>query len=484
MTFEQTIARYIDRHGLLRHDGLCLVALSGGADSVALLRVLLALGYRVEAMHCNFHLRGDESERDEQFCVGLCAALGVGLHRAHFDTTAYAALHGVSIEMAARELRYRYFDQLRRDLGAEAVCVAHHRDDQLETVLLNLVRGTGLAGLQGMHPRNGHVVRPLLGVARAEVEAYLRGLGQAYVTDSTNLTPDVQRNRLRLGVIPQLEALNPAVRDNVCRMAENLGEAAKVVAAAMADAVRAIRTADGGYDLVALGRQPSPSYVLWHIVGPHGFRRAQMLEMLAHHGGGAQWASPSCVALIDRARLYIYNRCAWEQPLPTLRMPEAGTYVYALPAIDALGDPAEPSAAAAPACAAPLSPPSSAAATPAACAASRREARFRVSLRAADVNFAIDRSPLVAQLDAALVAFPLTVRPVRGGDRFMPFGMRGTKLVADFLADRKLPPLARHLQLAVCAADGTIVWLVGQRIDHRFALRPGHTRRVLRIEMG
>ena len=147
------VETYIKKEGLLSREGLHIVALSGGADSVALLRVLLAAGYRIEAAHCNFHLRGDESDRDEQFVKNLCQQNDVPIHLIHFDTAEYASLHQVSIEMAARELRYRYFDQLRQDIGAETVCVAHHRDDAVETFLMNLLRGAGIHGLTGIRPR-------------------------------------------------------------------------------------------------------------------------------------------------------------------------------------------------------------------------------------------------------------------------------------------------------------------------------------------
>ena len=228
------VERYIEKHKLLNPNELYLVALSGGADSVALLLLLKNAHFNVHAAHCNFHLRGDESDRDEAFCVELCQRLGVELHRAHFDTREYAELHKVSIEMAARELRYKWFEQLRQDIGAAGICVAHHRDDSVETVLLNLVSGTGLRGLTGIQPRNGHILRPLLCVSRAEIEAFLAEKGQKYVTDSTNLEADVQRNIVRLEVLPLLRKLNPAVAENIQRTAENLAEAQLVLNVAIA----------------------------------------------------------------------------------------------------------------------------------------------------------------------------------------------------------------------------------------------------------
>ena len=238
---------YIKKYKLLKYSDLYFVALSGGADSVALLLLLKEHGFNVHAAHCNFRLRGAESDRDEAFCVELCRGLGVELHRVHFDTRAYADLHKVSIEMAARELRYGWFAQLCKDLGAAGVCVAHHRDDSVETVLLNLVRGTGLRGLTGIKPLTSHgdrpslsqtshgvcppvrLVRPLLCVSRAEIEAFLAERGQKYVTDSTNLEADVLRNKIRLQVLPMLRELNPAVSENIQRTAENLAEAQEVL---------------------------------------------------------------------------------------------------------------------------------------------------------------------------------------------------------------------------------------------------------------
>lgn len=452
----------------MRHDGFYIVALSGGADSVALLHVLKSLGYRVSAVHCNFHLRGEESVRDENFCVSLCAEMQVTLHRAHFDTKSYAELHGVSIEMAARTLRYRYFEQLRHDVGADGICVAHHRDDQVETVLLNLVRGTGLSGLRGMYPRNGYVLRPMLGVARAEVLDYLRELGQPYVTDSTNLVADVQRNRLRLDIIPQLEELNPAVKDNILRMTENLAEVEKLVGAATAEATMSVRLADGSIGLDRLARQPSPLYLLWSMLSPYGFKRSQVVEMVSGARSGAQWSSVSHVAHVDRARLYILNRKACEQPLPVLRVPETGTYVYAMPVFGegkaTLGD-------------------GDTALREKVSASVSDELKFRFATHTIGPDFQICKSATAATLDAAKVRFPLTLRPVQEGDRFVPFGMKGTKLVSDFLADAKLPLPQRLRQLVLCDADGSIVWLVGQRIDARYGIRFGESRKALMVEM-
>ena len=209
------VEAFIKKERLIIWEGLHLVALSGGADSVALLLVLKQLGCHIEAVHCNFHLRGEESDRDESFVKNLCSEQDIKLHLIHFDTNEYAAVHQVSIEMAARELRYRYFEQLRQDIGAETICVAHHRNDAVETLLMNLMRGAGIHGLTGIHPKNGAIVRPLLCVSRDEIEDYLHARGQAYVTDSTNLQPDVLRNKIRLQLLPLVEEIYAGATENI-----------------------------------------------------------------------------------------------------------------------------------------------------------------------------------------------------------------------------------------------------------------------------
>ena len=208
-----TVQAYIAQHQLLRPAAPVIVGLSGGADSVALLHILTRLGYPCVAAHCNFHLRNDESDADADFAQQTAEALGLPFRRIDFDTADYAHQNGVSTEMAARTLRYEWFETLRRELGAEAIAVAHHRDDNVETVLLNLIRGTGLSGLCGMRPRNGHIVRPLLSVDRHQIVRWLADRHLPFCTDSSNASDVYRRNFVRLRLLPLMEQLNPSVRD-------------------------------------------------------------------------------------------------------------------------------------------------------------------------------------------------------------------------------------------------------------------------------
>lgn len=404
---------YADKQRLIEPDKSYIVALSGGADSVALLLLLREYGCRIHAAHCNFHLRGAEADRDEQFCEDLCRRLGVPLHRAHFDTQTYAELHKVSIEMAARELRYRWFEQLRADLGADGICVGHHRDDSVETVLLNLVRGTGLRGLTGIRPRNGYILRPLLCVSKEDIEQYLREKKQPYVTDSTNLEADVQRNKVRLQLLPLLRTLNPAVDDNIQRTAEHLTEA-QAVLDGMAESLRN----RNALELSELERYGSGEYMAYEWLRGYGFNGAQVQQALAAETGRVFTSATGFDLLRDRDRLLVEPSL---KPLKPLVIPEEGVYV--------MGD----------------------------------EGRLTVRREAAWVSKSAD----CATVDARKVRFPLTVRRVEEGDAMHPYGMKGRKLLSDLMTDRKMTAFEKRRQLVVADATGTIVWLVGLRTDER-----------------
>ena len=414
---------------ILSKQGRYLVALSGGADSVALLLLMLDGGYRVEAVHCNFHLRGSESDRDEQFVVKLCERLGVELHRVHFDTRTYAALHRQSIETAARNLRYAYFERLRHDIGADAIVVAHHRDDNAETVMMNLVRGTGINGMCGIRPVNGRILRPLLGVSRRDIEAFLSRRGQDYVTDSTNLEHDATRNKFRLEVIPLLSTINPSVVKAIDTTSRHLREAAKMVSWAVEKMIGEVVThEEDNIDAVNVERllsTPAPEYLLNEICSRYGFTPQQTEVVFRMMKGGTKGRTISSATheiAAEPSRLLIGR--ANDRPKP-LSVPMEGLYAY--------GD-----------------------------------RHLRVSLsRFSPSADAVSKSPSVATLDASAVTFPLLLRPWREGDRFHPFGMKGTKLVSDYLTDRKKNYFQRRDQLVVEDASGEIVWLVGERISEK-----------------
>ena len=434
------VSDYIKKHKLLNTNDLYIVGLSGGIDSVALLLLLKEGGFNVHAAHCNFLLRGAESDRDEAFCVSLCQQLGVELHRAHFYTRTYAENHHVSIEMAARELRYKWFEQLREDIGAAGICVAHHRDDSVETVLLNLVRGTGLRGLTGIQPRNGSILRPLLCVSRAEIEAFLSERRQKYVTDSTNLETDVLRNKVRLQVLPLLRELNPAVSENIQRTAENLVEAQEVL-----DAILTNYNSSNVLELSELDKYCSSEYVVFEWLKNYGFNGSQVRQILNADSGGIVSSASGYDVLKDRARLIVEktdvtfqaHRNVISMSSKRIVVPEEGTYIL--------------------------------------------DENSKVKVRKCAVY--VSKDPYVATLDADKVAFPLTVRRVEEGDWMVPYGMKGRKLLSDLMTGLKMNVFEKRRQLVVVDSQGIIVWAVGLRTDHRVAVGE-QTKNVLEISFG
>ena len=441
------VKRFIASEHLLRVDALYLVALSGGADSVALLLCLKELGYRVEAVHCNFHLRGEESLRDEQFCEDLCQRENIPLHKVHFDTQAYADLHKVSIEMAARELRYRYFFQLKEALSADGVCVGHHKEDSVETILINLVRGTGLSGLMGIRPRNNDVIRPLLCVTRQEIEDYLQKYAVSFVIDSTNLVDDVVRNKIRLNILSQLSEINPSVTDAILTTANHLSEVDAIVQESLKSALGKAISFVGSASQVSLSNLmnepfqidlsfvrafPSPSYFLFHVLKPLGFSSSQIAEMVSHLDGqiGQLWYSATHELTHDRGFFMVLPR---EEAEPReLVIPETGRYVYD----------------------------------------EHLSLRLTQRVLTPSSNVSYSKNPMIVDLDAASIRFPLTLRRVAEGDRFTPLGMRGTQLVSDFLTNLKRNRFEKRNQLVLFDATGTILWVLGLRINDCFKLIP------------
>ena len=427
------VADFVTKHGLLSPEGIHLVALSGGADSVALLLVLKQLDYRIEAVHCNFHLRGEESNRDEAFVKSLCQQQDIPIHLIHFDTKEYASTHQVSTEMAARQLRYQYFEQLRQDIGAETICIAHHRDDAVETLLMNLMRGAGIHGLTGIHPKNGAVVRPLLGVTRQDIEDYLHHQDQSYVTDSTNLQPDVLRTKIRLQLLPLFERIYPGSMGNIARSAHYLSESEKVYHAEISREIaqwQAIDATRYTINSAQLTSAPSPLSLLYELLTPLGFNRTQIERILTSLEGesGRVFTSSTHTLVIDRHSIIVEPI---REPMKPLIIPEPDLY--------------------------------------------RLDETAKIRVEQLNKETGISRDPQIATLDASKVRFPLTLRPVQEGDRFQPFGMKGQKLVSDFLTDLKQNILEKRRQLVVTDASGTIVWLVGLRIADPFRITDATT---------
>ena len=429
------VQQFIEKHRLLNSRDKVLVALSGGADSVALLVALRKLGNECEAVHCNFHLRGTESDRDEQFVTELCKRLEVKLHTVHFDTTGYASKNGISIEMAARELRYAVFEEKRISTGAACIAVAHHRDDSAETLLLNLVRGTGIKGLRGIQPKNGYIIRPLLCVGREDIIEYLEWRGEGFVTDSTNLTAEYTRNKIRLEVIPKLKEINPSILESLDATAQRLSDAERVYRRAIEEAI--VRVKEGNVIYIdRLKTEVAPATLLHEILSPLGFNSSQITDITASLDGnsGKRFSCGEWLIVKDRNMLVITEKSSKEdieEYLPTEGCISTSTGILSI-----------------------------------------TEKQF-------DGN--IPKDPCIAYLDIDKLKQPLMLRNTQKGDRFSPFGMRGTKLVSDYLTDRKRSIMEKQRQLVVTDAEGDIVWLVGERPAAPFCISK-NTKRILCLE--
>ncbi len=293
---------FIESRQLLQRDRLYIVALSGGSDSVALLCMMRELGYCIVAAHCNFQLRGEEAYNDERFCETLCAQFNIPFHRIHFDTQTYSQLHHVSIEMAARELRYQYFENLREDVAAEGILVGHHQDDSVETILMNLIRGTGIDGLLGIQAKKGRIIRPLLCLTQNEIYDYLRAKRQAYVLDQSNLIDDVVRNRIRLNIIPLLQEINSSASQNIMATSKRLSQVSELFHQAILQNIEAVtkeKTDDATLlDLEQLQHLTAQEYTLFYLLRNFNFSSETIAQISSHlHAPtGKRWLSKTHVA--------------------------------------------------------------------------------------------------------------------------------------------------------------------------------------------
>lgn len=432
----EKVRSYIKENRLLKPDDRVIVGLSGGMDSMTLIDVLLSLGYNCMAVHCNFHLRGEESERDAAFVEQWCESAKVGLVSVDFDTYRYAAEHKISIEMAARELRYKWFEDIRKEHHADAIAVAHHRDDLAETVLLNLIRGTGIRGLSGISPKNNFIVRPLLGVSRDEIEAYVDERKLPFIFDSSNSDDAFVRNFLRLNVIPLLEKINPSVKNSIYRTAQHVGEARKIYDFYVENQKKAIFT-DNRIDIDKLKTTLSPATMLFEILSPFGFNASviedicQCLDSIP----GKVFYSNDYRLIKDRKDL-ILDKISDEN---------FSQREYAIDKVSQeITDP------------------------------------IRLKISFLSGNITINKDARFLYADADKLSFPLTLRKWQPGDWFIPFGMKGRKKLSDFFTDRKFS-LPDKENAWVLTSDEDIVWVVGERSDDRFKITES-TENVLVME--
>ena len=436
LLFEQKVQAFISESHLLSSNAHVMVALSGGADSVALLHVLLALGYRCEAAHCNFHLRGEESNRDEAFVRRLCTALHVPLHVRHFDVPAYMEAHGVSMEMACRDLRYEWFHRLVASQSCDALAVAHHQNDDVETFFLNALRASGIAGLSGMPVKNGIVVRPMLCVNKAEVLDYLQDKGQDFVTDSSNQKNDVKRNKLRNVVLPTLEAQFPGALRQLHATISHLRSCHSLYAE-MIEYIEKECCHHGTDSLLIdykhLFRFANSTTLLFEILKPYGFNHAQCCDIMrsieAGEAVGKHFYSLSNTLTINRDKIQVLVNKVKLQSAYAINLSES-------------------------------------------------KIPFPINVKIKKVNASefdlkqCDGKRVIALNADVLQAKNVVLRNWQSGDRFRPFGMKGSKLVSDLFTDLKLSEKEKQ-EVWILEADGKILWVIGCRAGDYYRVSPG-----------
>lgn len=425
----QKVQSYIQKNQLLTYEKPVVVAISGGADSVALWHILKNLGYDCIAAHCNFHLRGEESDRDELFVRNLVKEHQAPFYKIDFDTTKYAAMNGISIEMAARDLRYEWFYKLLDELQSQAIAVAHHADDNIETMLMNLIRGTGLRGLTGIPNKNKKVVRPLLCCSRKEIEKYLTENKLSYVEDSTNKQLDYQRNKIRNTIIPLLEEINPSVRQTLYDSSERFKETYNIYSAAIKSVSEKIITQNPEFikiDIEKLKEQLAYPTVLFELLYPLDFNSATIQQICDTLDGesGKVFFSTTHSLLKDRDSLIIHKK--QEKNSKSYSISENQTEI---------NEPID----------------------------------IQVKKIIRNNDFQISKEKNKVHFDLNKIQFPLILRKWQEGDYFYPFGLKGKKKLSDFFVDNKFS-LTDKENCWLLLSGNEIVWIIGHRTDNRFRI--------------
>ena len=431
--------QYITRHRLLSPGDRVLAAVSGGIDSMVMSDLLHSLGIDYSMAHCNFQLRGDESDGDECFITQKAAGLNIPIHVTRFDTSGFARSNGISIQMAARELRYKWFGELLEEYHYDHIAIAHNSDDRLETLWINMGRGTGIHGLTGIRPGNGRIIRPLLFASRKEITAYAELHQVTFREDSSNASDKYARNYIRHHLIPGMEKFFPGFRAIMDRNMDHFSGTEMIYNEAVENYKKLIVSHVGEQlhiDLAQLMRCPSPAALLFEIIHGSGFSHTSVTDILdqTQDRSGKKFLSRTHQIIFDRDKLIMY-------PLAT-----GETAEYPVSGNDCNVD-------------YPLS----------------------LSIEKFDIcpGFEITHDPLTACLDAGMVCFPLTLRKWRPGDSFYPLGMNNSKKLSDFFIDQKLS-LREKEQVWILESAGQIAWIIGHRIDNRYKVT-GNTKKVIRI---
>ncbi|MBQ3070093.1 MAG: tRNA lysidine(34) synthetase TilS [Tidjanibacter sp.] len=433
---------YIKEHQLATADNRILLTVSGGVDSMVMMHLFVEAGFNVGVAHCNFQLRGTESEEDEVLVAEQAAALGVPCYNRRFDTKGEMAATGESVQIAARRLRYGWFAELCTDEGYDTIAVAHHADDSIETFFINLLRGTGLKGLTGISLTNGRIIRPLLFATRHEINDYAKAHKIPFREDSSNRSTKYLRNKIRLGIVPRLREIVPSFTQTMGSNIDRLTDAQHFINHAIGKIEAEAVEHFGGEDIInpaKIDRGFPLNFVIYELMSQnYGFKGDvvdSLCDALRAGATGKRFYSRDWVAYIDRGRIVISrigvdDECEVPFDLGKSKVYCGNSVLYI----------------------------------------------ERTNIDHIDSLFQPDN---IALLDTDTLTEPLTLRKWREGDRFVPLGMSGEKKVSDYLINAKVSMAEKSRQFVLCAGE-QIVWLVGHRIDERYKITSA-TENVVKI---
>jgi tRNA(Ile)-lysidine synthase len=432
--------QFITKNQLFDSNSVVLAAVSGGMDSVLMAHLLAAAGYKFSIAHCNFQLRGADAVSDQAFCHRLAQQLNVNFHTINFDTEAYANQHKISIQMAARQLRYQWFEQLRSQHNYTSIALAHHQNDAIETILLNLTRGTGIAGLHGILPKNGKLVRPMLFLQRQEIEILIADQHIAYVEDSSNASVKYARNKIRLEVVPRLKELNPALEETFEHNLQRFRELEVLLQQEVLRQQQFIEEhGDERHMSIEAVKNMNPQRLLvFTMLKPYGFNEEHVdsiINSLDKHAGRI-FETANYTLFLDRSKLILKKKAG--EALQQFLINEGSTeLVYG---------------------------------------------NYRLTLLHDDSPLIVKNNPLSISVDADLLIYPLAVRPWQPGDYFHPLGMIGKQKLSDFFVHQKVPLHQKSEIPVLVNGNNEVIWIGGYRLDERYKVSD-NTKKVTIFEL-
>ncbi len=443
---------FISENNLFTKKDKLLVAVSGGVDSMALLCLLWENNYDFGIAHCNFQLRGEESEDDEKFVERFASFMTKNFHKKRFDTEGYASNQKIAIQEAARDLRYKWFEELRQLHDYQYIVTAHHGSDSVETLLFNLSRGTGLKGLTGIKPKNGFVVRPLLFAEKKDIWAYVEENNLVYREDSSNKNDKYARNFIRNTVVPELKKLNPEFEQNILNTIDRLNESQELIDFSIKKIISEIVSINKKQTFIdsnKLKTFPANKTILFYFLKDFGFNGQQIESILSTTNTGAKFYTQTHELLIDRNKYILQpvenQQIIGKEPIYT----EGGHFEIS-------------------------------------------EKTKVVSFKDCPIfltkknklNPEINTDKNIAQLNYEQLIFPLKLRHPQTGDRFQPLGMNGnSQLLSDYFRQQKIAEFDKKNIWILENGDGRICWIIGFRIAEPFKLLDT-TKTFLEIKMG